>query len=96
MAVYRMYSGGAAANENVVELIRKSLEEAGEKRKSLSLDWVGFEAPAGTEMFLNNHQEPIRVPTCGKFITPYNGTNYMTITSLIFTSDFTGDIYYIY
>lgn len=96
MAVYRMYSGGAPANKNVVELIKQSLEKSGEQRNSLRLDWVGFEAPAGTEVFLNNHKESIKVPSCGRFITPYNGVNYMTITSLVFPIDFTGDIYYIY
>lgn len=96
MAIYRMFSGTVKAGENAIEKIRKSLEEAGEKRSALKLDWIGFEAEPGTEIYLNNHKDAIKVPSCGNFITPYNGQNYMSLTSLVFKNGFTGDIYYIY
>ena len=48
---YRMYSGGAPAGENVVEIIKKHLEEQHQiKVDKLVLDFVGFEGAAGTKI----------------------------------------------
>ena len=95
MLDYRMSTIIADADENVVELIANELKEEGYKFSKLKLSFVGFEAPAGTAFFLNNQEKPMKVPSSGKFVTPYNGEQGMAITSLKFATGFTGDIYYI-
>ena len=93
---YRMYSEGAPAGKNVVELIQKRLEEQGQvKTAKLVLDFVGFEGSAGTTFRLNNQEDRIAIPKTGYFISPNCGEKYMQINSLIFDSDFSGNIYYI-
>ena len=93
---YRMYSGGAPAGENVVEIIKKHLEEQHQiKVDKLVLDFVGFEGAAGTKFTINKHKDKMAIPTCGHFITPYDGDKYVKITSLVFDQTFTGDIYFI-
>lgn len=91
---YRMYSGGAPAGENVVTLIKESLKEQGIKINS-PLRFVGFEGSAGMMFHLNDHEEPIAIPSTGKFITPFNGERFMPIYSLVFDGGFSGNIYYI-
>lgn len=91
---YRMYSGGATAGENVVPVIIDSLNSNGEKQRA-PLKMVAFEAAAGTLFTLNNHPEKTAVPSNGKFFTPYGGDRFMPIYSLVFDSDFSGNIYYI-
>lgn len=93
---YRMYSDGALAGENVVELIEKHLREQGQvKVGKLVLNFVGFEGAAGTTFALNNQKDKMKIPNNGHFITPYDGGKYMKISSLIFDNAFDGDIYYI-
>lgn len=93
---YRMYSGGAPAGKNVVELISKHLREQNQvKVGKLVLDFIGFEGAAGTEFTLNNQEDKMKIPSSGHFITPYDGEKYMKISSLVFDIDFSGDIYYI-
>lgn len=91
---YRMYDGGAPAGENVVNLIIKSLNAAGEKQRA-PLKMVAFEGSAGTAFTLNNHPEETVIPSTGKFYTPFCGDRYMPIHSLVFTGGFNGNIYYI-
>lgn len=93
---YRMYSDGAPAGENVVEIIKKHLEEQHQiKVDKLVLDFVGFEGAAGTKFTINKHKDKMAIPACGHFITPYDGDKYVKITSLVFDQAFTGDIYFI-
>lgn len=44
--------------------------------------FIGFEAEEGTTFKINGMEN--RVPSCGYFITPYDGVNYITINSLYF------------
>lgn len=92
---YRMYSGGAPAGEDVVELIREDLKSHGFKCANLKLDFIGFEAPAGTSFKLNDDTNSMVVPSNGKFITPYDGERYLTIRKFVFDQGFSGNIYYI-
>ena len=92
---YRMFSSGASAGDNVVELIKKELEENGSRLPNLNLDFVGFQAEPGTKFFLNDMNNEMKVPETGYFITPYNGEYYLRIKSLVFVEDFEGSIYYI-
>lgn len=91
---YRMYTGGAIAGKNVVPEIIKSLNDNGESLRG-PLKMVAFETAAGTTFKLNSHTEIIAVPSTGKFYTPFSGDRFMPIYSLIFTNNFTGNIYYI-
>lgn len=92
---YRMITISASSEDNVVELINKRLNEQGWKSKNLKLHFVGFEAAAGTEFYLNDQKDTMKVPSCGQFISPYNGERYMNIFNLKFKDGFNGDIYYI-
>lgn len=93
---YRMHKGGAKAGENVVQLIEKHLNEQGQvKTGKLVLDFIGFEGAPGTKFTLNNQKDKMEIPSCGNFVTPYQGDKYMRITSLVFDADFNGNIYYI-
>lgn len=93
---YRMYSLGAPAGENVVELIKKHLEEQRQiKIDKLVLNFVGFEGAAGTTFTLNKQKDKMSIPSSGQFITPFAGERYFKITSLIFDNTFSGNIYYI-
>lgn len=90
-----MMTVSASSKDNVVELISNKLKEQGLRHSSLKLHFVGFEAPVGTSFFINNQKEPMKVPSCGYYISPYDGERYMNIFNLKFTSDFMGDIYFI-
>lgn len=91
---YRMYSGGAPSGKNVVELIKEDLKKIGYNQEPFYLDFVGFEGSTGTE-FTINKDNTLKIPKCGYFITPYTTERHERINSLIFTSAFTGNIYYI-
>lgn len=91
---YRMYSGGAPANENVIPIIIKELNDNGMK-VSGPLKFIAFEGSAGTTFYLNNHKELTKIPSTGKFITPYTGERFMPIYSLKFPDGFVRNIYYI-
>lgn len=92
---YRMITVSATNKDNIVQLISKRLNEQGWKNSNLKLHFVGFEAPAGTEFYLNNQKDAMKVPSCGKFVSPYNGERYMNIFNLTFKNGFNGDIYFI-
>lgn len=92
---YRMITISAGANDDVVKMIQTNLEKKGELFLNFSLKFIGFEAPAGTQLILNNNDEGITVPSNGKFITPFNGDYYMHIRNLVFPNGFSGNIYYI-
>jgi hypothetical protein len=89
-----MYSGGAPAGENVVELIEKDLKEKGLYQSPFYLDYVGFEGATGLEFTING-DNTLKIPQCGYFITPYTTERHQRINSLVFDSGFSGDIYYI-
>lgn len=92
---YRMYSGGASANENVVSLIKESAYNDDGLKFHTPLKFVGFTGDVGTVFYLNGSNSPMKIPSTGYFITPFDGERYMGIYSLVFENDFTGDIYYI-
>lgn len=92
---YRMYSGGASAGENVVTLIKNELYTKSKIQNQAPLKFIGFEGTAGTLFTLNNQKDKMAIPSSGKFITPYNGTQYCPIYSLVFDDAFSGYIYYI-
>lgn len=93
---YRMIKVSANSMENVVEIIQKELNRTNQiKTDKLILKFIGFEARPNTEFILNKQQTPIKVPSNGSFITPYDGQNYMKITSLKFLQNFSGNLYYI-
>lgn len=85
----------ASSNDNIVDIISEKLNKQGWKNSDIRLDFVGFEAPAGTSFFINDQKDAIKVPSCGYFISPYNGERYMKIFNLKFVSGFNGDIYFI-
>lgn len=91
---YRMYSGGASANQNVVPLIKESLKAQGIKVDG-PLKMVAFEGDAGTKFKLNQHEESTVIPSTGQFTTPYSGDRFMPIYYLAFEKAFSGNIYYI-
>lgn len=63
----------ATADDNIVDIIYKELEESGYHSPNFHLDWIGFEAKKGTEIKINGNSD--YVPTCGYYITPYDGEN---------------------
>lgn len=83
---YRTITLSAGANENLVPRIYELLAEDGNyTTQRFSLDFVGFEADAGTSFKINGN--PLKVPSTGKFITPYSGeNNHIIIRSLSFDS----------
>lgn len=92
---YRMMTISASSDENIVDLISEKLNEQGWKNSGIKLHFVGFEAPVGTSFFINDQKDAIKVPSCGYFISPFNGERYMNIFNLKFVSGFNGDIYFI-
>lgn len=80
---YRTITMTANANENLVPMIYKVLKEEGYKTPEFVLDFVAFEADAGTQFKINGN--PLKVPSSGAFYTPYCGEgNFITISSLSF------------
>ena len=92
---YRMYSGGATANENVIPLIKESIQQSDGIKTHTPFRFIGFEGDVGTEFYLNGSNDLMKIPSSGYFVTPFDGERYMPIYSLVFESDFNGDIYYI-
>lgn len=93
---YRMYkpTGSIPANTNVVNLIKQDLKTKGIVGKG-PLRFIGFEADEGTSFTLNDDGNKLEVPSCGSFITPFDGERGMAIYNLTFDSAFDGNIYYI-
>lgn len=96
---YKMFkpAGGIPANKNVVSLIRESLKKDG-INIGAPLRFVGFEATAGTQFYLNGttDSDKMEVPSCGNFITPFDGERGANIHHLSFVNNFSGAIYYIF
>lgn len=91
---YRMYTATATANEDIVKLILKELEEEGKKFPNFKIHFIGFEATVGTKFKMNGNS--LKVPSTGNFITPYDGERYWNITSFSFDEGCSNqDIYYI-
>ena len=80
---YRMFSDGAAAGENVINLIKKKLKSQGITTGN-SFRFVGFEGEAGTKFKLNDQEDWIAIPTSGSFISPFGEEHFMPIHSLVF------------
>ena len=93
---YRMYKPTAAipAGTNVIDLIKQELRTKGIITHT-PFRFIGFEATAGTSFSLNNPDNKLEVPSCGSFITPFNGERGSYIYSLIFDVPFSGNIYYV-
>lgn len=94
-ANYRCFSVSAGADENIIPIIYKELQKEGYTSPKFQLHFVGFEAAAGTEFKINKN--PMKVPSNGYFISPYDGERYLNIYSLTFDNGCSGlDIYGIY
>ena len=93
---YKMYKESVPAGQNVIPLIKESLRQDGIKIGG-SLRFVGFEASPGVEFYLNGTTESdlIEVPSCGNFITPFDGERGTNVHYLAFKNSFNGAIYYI-
>lgn len=93
---YRTITITAAADENIVPKIYEILKAEGYTTPEFALDFVGFEADAGTTFKINGN--PLKVPTSGAFFTPYsNGSNYLVVNSLTFDQGCQGlDLWIIY
>lgn len=80
---YRCVTVSATNEENILDKIYKILrEEDGYFNTRFQLRFIGFEVAAGTTFKLNGI--PNKVPSTGKFVTPYDGEHYMIISSLYF------------
>lgn len=82
MANYGCFSITAKKDENIVPLVFKEFAGGVPTGAYNKLKFIGFEGPAGTTFKLNG--TPNKIPTTGKFITPYEGDRYLTINSLTF------------
>lgn len=92
---YRTITLSAGANENIVPLIYKVLQKEGYQTPRFTLDFIGFEADAGTSFKINGN--PLKVPSNERFITPYGENSFLSIHSVTFDQAFTGiDFYIIY
>lgn len=92
---YRMYTANVGANEEVVSLIKESLKQTDNITSVTPFRFIGFEGDTGTQFYLNGSTNPMEIPSCGYFITPFDGERCMPIYSLKFAQSFTGSIYYI-
>lgn len=73
----------ATKEEDVVKKIYETLKERdGIFNTQFTVKFLGFEAAEGTEFILNKSLNS--VPSCGYFITPYDGEHYLIIRSLYF------------
>lgn len=94
MATYGCAEITVAAGEDAVKKIYEQIHrENGYFNTRFILKFIGFEAPSGTSFKINGVKNI--VPNSGHFISPYNGSTYMPIQTLIFNSNFSGNIYYI-
>lgn len=93
---YRTVTLTADANVNVVPMIYNILKAEGYNTSNFLLDFVAFEADAGTQFKINGNS--LKVPSSGKFYTPYCGDdNYISINSLSFDEGCNSlDLYIIY
>ena len=91
---YRMYEGTITAGDNAIDVIVRKAHSYGAPVCS-PFKFIGFEGEGGTEFYLNNSREAMKIPNCGYFITPFEGQKNTEIWSLKFKEDFTGNIYYI-
>lgn len=90
----RMIKVTAAANQDIIPLIFAELENAGDKHPEYQLDYIGFEATAGTGFKINDNA--MEVPSSGHFVTPYEGNNYLRIRQFSFDSGCTAqNVFYI-
>ena len=93
---YRTVTVTANANENVIPIIYEQLKTGGYNTPDFLLKFVGFESEAGVSFKINDN--PLKVPTSGKFYTPYGGeSNTMLIKTLTFDNGCSGlDLWIIY
>ena len=69
--------------DNVIDKIYEIIhKEDGYTNTRFQPHFIGFEASKGTGFKLNGIKN--EVPSCGYFITPFDGRNFMTINSLYF------------
>ena len=93
--VYRTITLSADANEDLVPKIYKILnEEHRIQSPRFILDFVAFEAAAGTTFKINS--SPLEVPSTGKFFSPYlDSQNFLEIHSLTFDESISDMKFYI-
>lgn len=73
----------ASKDEDIIKKIYNILKEReGIFNTQFTVRFLGFEAAEGTEFILNKSLNS--VPSCGYFITPYDGEHYLIIRSLYF------------
>lgn len=90
----RMIKVTAAANQDIIPLIFAELENEGEKHSEYQLDYIGFEATAGTTFKINDNS--MEVPSNGHFVTPYEGDRYLRIRQFSFNAGCTAqNVFYI-
>ena len=80
---YRMYKGGATANENVIPLIKESILQSDGIKTHTPFRFIGFQGDVGTEFYLNGSNDPMEIPDCGYFITPFDGERYRCIREYV-------------
>lgn len=92
---YRTVTISADANQNIVPLIYNILKEEGYRTAHFTLDFIGFEATAGTSFKINGN--PLKVPSTNKFYTPYGDDSFLSIYSVTFDNAINGvDFWVIY
>lgn len=81
---YRTVTITANAEENIVPKIHEALLADGiSVSPDFDLDFVGFEAEAGTTFKINHN--PLKVPSSGIFFSPYRTREeHMLIRSIVF------------
>lgn len=83
MMSYRCVEVSAKPEDNVIDKIYEVIhKEDGYTNTRFQPHFVGFETDEGTSFKLNELKN--QVPSCGYFITPYDGENFMIINSLYF------------
>lgn len=82
MAQYGCVSITAQADENIIPLIFKKMTGNIPVASKCKLQFIGFEAAAGTKVKVN--KIPNQVPSTEKFITPYDSGNHLIINSFSF------------
>lgn len=86
MMNYRCVEIDAKPEDNAIEKIYEKIhEEDGYTNTRFQPHFIGFEADQGKSFKLNGIKN--QVPSCGYFITPYDGEKFMTINSLYFDEE---------
>lgn len=93
---YRTITISAPTETNIVPLIYEELKKTGYRTPRFVLDFIGFQADAGTIVQINGN--PVKVPPNGTLYTPYfSGSDFLQIRSVVFPTALTNkDLWIIY